>query len=35
MTTTQPEIDSLVDRARKAQKNFEASGTQEKFDRAA
>ena len=35
MTTTQPEIDSLVDRARKAQKNFEASGSQEKFDRAA
>ena len=35
MTTTQPEIDSLVDRARKAQKNFEASGTQEKFDCAA
>jgi sulfoacetaldehyde dehydrogenase len=31
----QPEIDSLVDRARKAQQNFEASGTQEKFDRAA
>ena len=35
MTTMQPEIDSLVDRARKAQQNFEASGTQEKFDRAA
>ena len=35
MTTMQPEIDSLVDRARKAQHNFEASGTQEKFDRAA
>ena len=35
MTTMQPEIDSLVDRARKAQQNYEASGTQEKFDRAA
>jgi sulfoacetaldehyde dehydrogenase len=31
----QPEIDNLVERARKAQQNYEASGTQEKFDRAA
>jgi sulfoacetaldehyde dehydrogenase len=35
MTTMQLEIDSLVDRAQKAQQNYEASGTQEKFDRAA
>ena len=35
MTTMQPEIDSLVERARKAQQNYEATGTQEKFDRAA
>ena len=35
MTTMQPEIDNLVDRARKAQQNYEASGTQGRFDRAA
>ncbi|MCH1426515.1 MAG: aldehyde dehydrogenase family protein [Alphaproteobacteria bacterium] len=35
MTTMQPEIDNLVERARKAQQNYEASGTQEQFDRAA
>ena len=35
MTTMQPEIDNLVERARKAQQNYEASGIQEKFDRAA
>jgi len=35
MTTMQPEIDNLVERARKAQQNYEASGTQERFDRAA
>ena len=35
MTAMQPEIDNLVERARKAQQNYEASGTQEQFDRAA
>ena len=35
MTTIQPEIDDLVGRARKAQQNYEANGTQERFDRAA
>ena len=35
MTTMQLEIDNLVERARKAQQNYEASGTQERFDRAA
>ena len=35
MTTMQPQIDNLVERARKAQQNYEASGTQEQFDRAA
>ena len=35
MTAKQPEIDNLVDSARKAQQNYEASGTQERFDRAA
>ncbi len=35
MTTMLPEIDNLVERARKAQQNYEASGTQEQFDRAA
>jgi sulfoacetaldehyde dehydrogenase len=35
MTTMQPEIDSLIERARKAQQDYEASGTQERFDCAA
>ena len=35
MTTMQAEIDSLVERARKAQQDYEASGTQERFDCAA
>ena len=35
MTAKQPEIDNLVDRARKAQQDYEACGTQERFDRAA
>ena len=35
MTTMQPQIDNLVERACTAQRNYEASGTQEKFDRAA
>ena len=32
MTTQQPEIDSLIDQARKAQQNYEANGTQDQFD---
>ena len=32
MTTHQPEIDSLIDQARKAQQNYEANGTQDQFD---
>ena len=35
MTAKQPEIDNLVDSARKAQQDYEACGTQERFDRAA
>ena len=35
MTTTQSEIDSLVKRARVAQQRYEASGSQESFDKAA
>ena len=35
MTKMQPEIDSLVERARKAQQDYEVSGTQERFDCAA
>ncbi|MEC8109631.1 MAG: aldehyde dehydrogenase family protein [Pseudomonadota bacterium] len=35
MTTTQSEIDSLVKRARVAQQRYEASGSQERFDKAA
>jgi sulfoacetaldehyde dehydrogenase len=35
MTSMQPEIDSLVERARKAQQDYEVSGTQERFDCAA
>ena len=35
MTKMQPEIDSLVEGARKAQQDYEASGTQERFDCAA
>ena len=35
MTTTQPKIDNLVERARAAQKLYEATGTQERFDKAA
>ena len=35
MTTMQAEIDSLVERARKAQQDYEVSGTQERFDCAA
>ena len=35
MTAKQPEIDNLVDSARKAQQDYEAFGTQERFDRAA
>ena len=35
MTAKRPEIDNLVDSARKAQQDYEASGTQERFDRAA
>ncbi|MEL0142887.1 MAG: aldehyde dehydrogenase family protein, partial [Alphaproteobacteria bacterium] len=35
MTTTQPEIDSLVERARDAQQRYEATGSQERFDKAA
>ena len=35
MTTTQPEIDSLVERARAAQQRYEATGSQQYFDKAA
>ena len=35
MTTTQSEIDNLVKRARVAQRRYEASGSQESFDKAA
>ena len=35
MTTTQPEIDSLVERARAAQQRYEARGSQQYFDKAA
>jgi len=35
MTTTQPEIDSLVESARVAQQRYEATGSQERFDKAA
>ncbi|MDC1121420.1 aldehyde dehydrogenase family protein [Alphaproteobacteria bacterium] len=35
MAKMQLEIDNLIDRARKAQQNYEARGTQERFDRAA
>ena len=35
MTTTQPDIDSLVERARVAQQRYEATGSQERFDKAA
>ena len=33
MTTTQPEIDNLVERARAAQKLYESAGTQERYGR--
>ena len=35
MTMTQPEIDSLVERARAAQQRYEATGSQQYFDKAA
>ena len=35
MTTTQSEIDRLVERARVAQQSYEKSGSQKNFDRAA
>jgi sulfoacetaldehyde dehydrogenase len=35
MTSTQPEIDSLVERARTAQQRYEATGSQQCFDKAA